>query len=558
MLVAAILALTLLALPASAGAVLPGKNGEVLFTSGRGGAPNDDSLAQIWVVPFAGGTATQLTQNGAIQHRHSTWSPDYTKFAYAAGPVNQWDIYVRDLTKPLSATNPTNITNNPATPHDRPSWSPDGTRIAYTMVVGGIKDVYVQNVATGAVTKLSAALMDQDADKPAWSPDSQTIFYSFDMNSGSGAVNVDGDILKEPAGNTNGVGATGVVTGSGTDDYQPAVSPDGQSLCYTSGRFGTTMANVYRSTITGGNITLIANSGNGDYNCVWSPDGTKIAYVTGIFTSGALVMKNSDGSDVVSSPGAPVADDVPNHFDGNPDWARNGAPTCQPANVILEKNTPTTISLSCADPPPENGATTKSITSAPPNGTLGGLQQGQPANVLYTPKTDFTGHDTFSFKGNDGVSDSAAATVELTVKDTKPATVSSFSAGNSRWRLGSLLPAFFSRKLAPVGTTFSFRLDEAAKVTLTFALKTTGRTVNKVCKALKRSNRNKPKCTRYLNKGSISKSVKAGKTKVRFQGRITSKKKLGLGTYRLTLDVVDLSGNKSKSKVGYFSIVRFR
>ena len=109
-----------------------------------------------------------------------------------------------------------------------------------------------------------------------------------------------------------------------------------------------------------------------------------------------------------------------------------------------------------------------------------------------------------------------------------------------------------------MGTTFSFKLDEAAKVTLTFALKAAGRKVGKVCKAPTRSRRFKPKCTRYLNKGSISKSVKSGKTKVRFQGRISKKSKLGLGTYRLTLDVADLSGNKSKSKVGYFSIVRFR
>jgi hypothetical protein len=557
MLVAAILALILLALPASAGAVLPGKNGEVLFTSGRGGAPNDDSLAQIWVVPFAGGAATQLTQNGAIQHRHSTWSPDYTKFAYAAGPVNAWDIYVRDLTKPLSATNPVNITNSPSTPHDRPSWSPDGTRIAYTQIVAGIKDVYVQSVPTGAVTKLSAAPNNmQPADKPAWSPDSQTIYYSFDNDN---SANADDDILKEPAGNINGAGATGVVVGPGTDDYQPAVSPDGQNLCFTSGTFGTNSAKVYRSTITGGNVTLIANSMNGDYNCVWSPDGTKIAYVTGIFTNGALVMKNSDGSDVVSAPGTPVADDVPNHFDGNPDWARNGAPSCTGANVTLEKNTPTTVALSCTDPPPENGATTKSIVTGPAQGTLGTITQGQPATVTYTPKTDFTGADLFTFKGNDGVSDSAAATVNITVKDTKAATITSFSAGNSRWRLGSKLPAFFlSRKLAPVGTNFSFRLDETANVTLTFALKKTGRRVNKVCKALTRSNRKKPKCTRYVNKGSISKTVKAGKTRVRFQGRITKKRKLGLGRYRVTLDVVDTAGNRSKSKVGYFTIVRTR
>jgi len=70
---------------------------------------------------------------------------------------------------------------------------------------------------------------------------------------------------------------TPIVTGP-TDDYQPALSPDGQSFCFTRGAFGTVAATVQRSTVTGGNVTEIANSGLGDYNCAWSPDGETIAF----------------------------------------------------------------------------------------------------------------------------------------------------------------------------------------------------------------------------------------------------------------------------------------
>ena len=104
---------------------------------------------------------------------------------------------------------------------------------------------------------------------------------------------VDDDIYKQAA-DGSGV-ATPVVTGT-TDDYQPAISPDGQSLCFTRGAFGTTAAKVMRSTVTGTNVTTIANSGLGDYNCAWSPDGTKIAYVQGVFGNGDLMVKNADGS----------------------------------------------------------------------------------------------------------------------------------------------------------------------------------------------------------------------------------------------------------------------
>ncbi len=55
-----------------------------------------------------------------------------------------------------------------------------------------------------------------------------------------------------------------------------------------------------------------------------------------------------------------------------------------------------------------------SIVAGPANGTLGGTAP----NVTYTPNTDFSGNDSFTFKVNDGASDSNIATVSLTVLST--------------------------------------------------------------------------------------------------------------------------------------------
>ena len=78
-----------LALPAAAGAVLPGTNGRIVLISGP--AFGNTQLFLRPVIGSAGGgsmspaLATGLTQ----QHRHPTWSPDRTKiaFAYGAGGV---------------------------------------------------------------------------------------------------------------------------------------------------------------------------------------------------------------------------------------------------------------------------------------------------------------------------------------------------------------------------------------------------------------------------------------------------------------------------------------
>ena len=264
-----------------------------MFTSGRddGLTPFDDAHAQLWVAAKAGATPVRVT-NALIQHRHASWSPDRTRLVYSAGPAGgDFDIYILDLTRPLSATNPTDITPVPGVVDDRPSWSPDGTRIAYQSKNGtNPAQIVIQSVADGSQTILTQPIGTEDAGKPVWSADSKTIYYSLDVAPGAP---VDDDIYKKAA-DDSGV-ATPVVTGP-TDDYQPAISPDGRSLCFTRGAFGTTMATVQRSTVTGTNVTQIAGSGLGDYNCAWSPDGTKIAYVQGIFGNGDLMVRNSDGT----------------------------------------------------------------------------------------------------------------------------------------------------------------------------------------------------------------------------------------------------------------------
>lgn len=143
----AILVALALGMPTTAGAVLPGPNGMIVFTSGRdeGLTPFDDAHAQLWLVAKQGDVPTRVTINAAVQHRHASWSPDRTKIAYAAGPPGNFDIFILDLTKPASGTNPKNITFTPGIAEDRAAWSPDGTRIAFSSNLGGVKNIFVES-----------------------------------------------------------------------------------------------------------------------------------------------------------------------------------------------------------------------------------------------------------------------------------------------------------------------------------------------------------------------------------------------------------------------------
>jgi hypothetical protein len=69
------------------------------------------------------------------------------------------------------------------------------------------------------------------------------------------------------------------------------------------------------------------------------------------------------------------------------------------------------------------------IVTPPAHGTLGaianhacamGLPMSDTASVTYTPAADFNGNDSFTYKVNDGTSDSSPATVRITVKAKEP------------------------------------------------------------------------------------------------------------------------------------------
>ena len=57
------------------------------------------------------------------------------------------------------------------------------------------------------------------------------------------------------------------------------------------------------------------------------------------------------------------------------------------------------------------GFRTDAIITSPANGTI----TGTPPNVTYTPSANFNGSDSFTFRVNDGITNSTPATITITV-----------------------------------------------------------------------------------------------------------------------------------------------
>lgn len=92
----------------------------------------------------------------------------------------------------------------------------------------------------------------------------------------------------------------------------------------------------------------------------------------------------------------------------------NQIPTAAAQSVTVEHNTAKAITLTGNDPDNGPGSLTYAVTTPPSNGTL---DTGALPSVTYTPNSGFSGSDSFAYVVNDGLADSAPATVSITVEE---------------------------------------------------------------------------------------------------------------------------------------------
>jgi hypothetical protein len=107
------------------------------------------------------------------------------------------------------------------------------------------------------------------------------------------------------------------------------------------------------------------------------------------------------------------------------------------------------------------------------------------------------------------------------------------------------------------GTTFRYRLSEAATVTVTLRRRSVGRKVAGKCRTRTRANRRRPACIRYRRVGQLRQQGVAGRNKRRFSGWLGTRR-LHTGSYRARFVAIDAAGNRSRSKAVSFTIVARR
>jgi dipeptidyl aminopeptidase/acylaminoacyl peptidase len=248
----------------------------VAYTVGSASLKEDKSEQRIWMVPFAGGDAIALTAEG-VSSGHPRWSPDGKYLAFLSarheGKTQVWLLNrVGGEAQRLTET-----------PQDVDSfvWSPDGKRLCLILrdataeereaakdkdkdtnrddksakerkpkaqkpwVIDRLQfkvdevgyldrrrtHLYVFGVAEKRLTQITSG--DYDDSDPAWSPDGKQLAFTSNRTSDPDR-NYNTDIWTVSADNTDQGAHLGQITTNPGEDQAPAWSPDGKWIAYVT------------------------------------------------------------------------------------------------------------------------------------------------------------------------------------------------------------------------------------------------------------------------------------------------------------------------------------
>jgi TolB protein len=265
-----------------------------------------------------GSNLVRLTDDPADDYTPA-WSPDGRQIAFYSERDGNYEIYVMNS----DGSGLVRLTDHPA--NDRwPAWSPDGKKIAFTSERDGNYEIYVMSVEDalqGAEGSNLVRLTDNPADDgdPAWSPDGKKIAFTSDRD-GNYNYEIYVTNVEDALQGAEGSDPVRLTHEDGFPPHEgargPAWSPDGGQIAFTSDRDGDD--DIYVMDIgdalqaaDGGDLVRLTDNPAFDEAPTWSPDGQKIAFQSYWGGNFEIYVMNADGSGLVRLTNNPADDRVP-------------------------------------------------------------------------------------------------------------------------------------------------------------------------------------------------------------------------------------------------------
>jgi TolB protein len=153
-----------------------------------------------------------------------------------------------------------------------PAWMPNGRGLAYSVLGSDRQSIYVTDLVTGAQRNISSAPSGTQDYSPAVSPDGRSIMFARMTGTGT-------DLFSMPV---SGGSLTRITVGRGTGNISPSFSPNGDRIVFTSDRVGN--PEVYIADADGTNPEPLTSPTYGEKSHraegKWSPNGQFVAYMS--------------------------------------------------------------------------------------------------------------------------------------------------------------------------------------------------------------------------------------------------------------------------------------
>ncbi len=249
----------------------------VAYTVGSINREEDKSEDRVWMVPVTGGEAIPLTAEG-VSSGHARWSPDGKFLAFLSERDDPKSSESKSQVWLLNRLGgeAQKLTDTPQDVEDF-EWAPDGKRLVLVLrdakpeetdeskskdkdsadkdkkpktqkpwvvdrlqfkhdTVGYLDrrrtHLYVFDVASKALTQITSG--DYDDDEPAWSPDGTRVAFTSNRAQPDPDRSYDFDIWYVAAGNKDKGAQITKVTSNPGEDHQAAWSPDGKWIAYST------------------------------------------------------------------------------------------------------------------------------------------------------------------------------------------------------------------------------------------------------------------------------------------------------------------------------------
>ncbi len=278
---------------------------------------------ELWRVPVVGGEPRKILDDVGS----ADFSRDGKRIAFTrnGNGVARTDLWIADA----DGSNARELARTDiGTAH--PRWSPDGKSIAVVTPRGGrvMQSVILFDALTGTAKTLTSPPKAGEVSSVVWTADGRHIIYvraeSVEAVVGSSAKIVrhdvrsdtsevigwsshngvvldllaDGRIVldsRSPRDNLREIGGETEkwVTRGNSSDRQPAYSPDGKALLFTSNRSGN--LDLWLTTIDGV-VRRVTDDASEDWDPAFTPDGKKIVWSSGRSGNLEIWIANADGT----------------------------------------------------------------------------------------------------------------------------------------------------------------------------------------------------------------------------------------------------------------------